>query len=167
MGEFIRNINWELLKKQKETLLKLREDKILNESDRDDLEGVVNLIDGVQDWAVDDQGVAEELVFPDGQAEAYNQGIAIDEINSIVEKYGEFSVADVDADHSPYVDANGELSHLMERFREHQGTVYVYDLSSHSSDELDEYDEDYYNLSNSQLEYVLELARKFKEINEE
>ena len=70
--DFIRSINWELLRKQKQTLLdvsqKLRDDNslVINEDEIkqiEHLEGVVALIDALQDDVVDNQGVHETLVF--------------------------------------------------------------------------------------------------------
>lgn len=90
----------------------------------------------------------------------------INKINNICENYGDFTIYEVEADHSPYVPAKGKLTHLMEEFREGGGTVRAYDPSSYSSDEIDEYDEFYEELELSQLEYILELAEKWAEINQ-
>jgi hypothetical protein len=59
---FIENIDWEQLKKQKATLTKV----VFNTQDGevwDDLEGLLNLIDAIQDYAVDELGVEENVVF--------------------------------------------------------------------------------------------------------
>lgn len=93
--------------------------------------------------------------------------ILINEINDITKEHGEFTIADVDADHSPYVESKGRLTHLMEEFREGGGTVRVYDPTSYSSDEIDEYDEFYEELEDEQLEYILELAQWWAEMNED
>ena len=93
--------------------------------------------------------------------------LTIDAINDLIQEHGEFTIADVDADHSPYVESKGKLTHLMEEFREGGGTVRVYDPTSYSSDEIDEYDEFYEELEDEQLEYILELAQRWAEINEE
>lgn len=93
--------------------------------------------------------------------------LTIDAINDLIQEYGEFTIADVDADHSPYVESKGKLIHLMEEFREGGGTVRVYDPTSYSSDEIDEYDEFYEALEDTQLEYILELAQQWAEISEE
>ena len=93
--------------------------------------------------------------------------LTIDAINDLIQEHGEFTIADVDADHSPYVESKGKLTHLMEEFREGGGTVRVYDPTSYSSDEIDEYDEFYEELEDGQLEYILELAQRWAEINEE
>lgn len=93
--------------------------------------------------------------------------LTIDAINDIIQEHGEFNIADVDADHSPYVESKGKLTHLMEEFREGGGTVRVYDPTSYSSDEIDEYDEFYEELEDEQLDYILELAQRWAEINED
>lgn len=90
--------------------------------------------------------------------------LTIDAINDLIQEHGEFTIADVDADHSPYVESKGKLIHLMEEFREGGGTVRVY---AYSYDEIDEYDEFYEELEDEQLEYILELAQRWAEINEE
>lgn len=87
----------------------------------------------------------------------------IEKINSIISEYGSFTVADIEADHSPCVESKGRLVHLMEDFREGDGTVYVYDPSSHCSDEIDSYDEFYEELDLEQLEYILQLAQSWEE----
>lgn len=55
--EFIQNMGWALLKGQKRLLVNLVDEYPL-------LEGVVNLIDAIQDYAVDDLGLPGEYVFP-------------------------------------------------------------------------------------------------------
>lgn len=51
--DFIQNIDWELLKKQKQTLLEVisKNDKDIETFDA--LTGILDLIDAVQDYAVD------------------------------------------------------------------------------------------------------------------
>lgn len=60
--DFIEKIDWELLKKQKATLL-----GVISENDNADvvneLEGLINLIHAIQDYAVDELGVEENVVF--------------------------------------------------------------------------------------------------------
>ena len=99
--------------------------------------------------------------------EKSNKQLLIDEINKIIKAHGEFSIWDVEADHSPHLEVKGRFSHLGEDFREGDCTIYVYDPSSYSSDEIDSYDEFYEEFDESQLEYILELAEKWVEINEE
>jgi len=90
--------------------------------------------------------------------------IIIDEINDIIKKYGGFTIADVEADNSPFVEAKGKLVHLMEEFREGEGTVMVYDPHSYTSEQIDEYDEFYEDMHITQLQYILELAERWAEI---
>ncbi len=90
----------------------------------------------------------------------------IAEINEIIREYGSFTVADVEAESSPLLDTKGRLTHLAEHFMDGTCVVYVYDPTSHSSDEIDSYDEFYEEFSEEQLEYILELAQKWAEENE-
>jgi len=60
--EFVRNINWELLRKQKATLFNLIQ-TIDNVEQIKALEGIIYLIDAVQDEAVNNEGTDESLVF--------------------------------------------------------------------------------------------------------
>ena len=93
--------------------------------------------------------------------------ITIDKINEIIKEYGTFTIADVNADHSPFIESKGKLTHLAEEFMDGTCVVVVYDPTSHSSDEIDKYDEFYVDVEESQLEYILELAEKWVEINAE
>lgn len=170
MAKFIRNMNWELLRKQKEILVNLASEKsentCLSKAEQDDLDGIVHLIDAIQDWAVEELKVDENYVFP-GLGEEDKKQVIIDEINAIIEKHGDFSITDVDADHSPYVEGKSNLSHLMEDFTTDGGRVFVYDPTARgNAEEIDRYDADFEDLSLSQLEYVLELAKKWVDYNE-
>tara|TARA_R110000796_G_scaffold58413_7_gene134981 strand:+ start:1033 stop:1311 length:279 start_codon:yes stop_codon:yes gene_type:complete len=80
------------------------------------------------------------------------------EINANIREHGSFTVADVEADCSPIIEAKGRLTHLGEEFRDGDCTVYVYDPSSYDSTELDKYDEFYEAFDISQLELILELC---------
>jgi hypothetical protein len=60
--EFIQNMDWKLLREQKETILtivKWNKIPLLNEN----LEGIISLLDSVQDYAVDVAGYSETDVF--------------------------------------------------------------------------------------------------------
>jgi hypothetical protein len=62
--EFIKSIDWSLLRQQKSTLLETIEaEKGGFKEMLGNLEGIVNLIDHLQDYAVDVMGVNENLVF--------------------------------------------------------------------------------------------------------
>lgn len=63
MTEFIRNINWELLRKQKATLVEVLILGDLSRREKNDLDGIVHLLDSLQDYVVDEMLVDEELVF--------------------------------------------------------------------------------------------------------
>jgi hypothetical protein len=91
----------------------------------------------------------------------------IEKINRIIKEYGNFTVADVEAESSPILESKGKLSHLAEEFMEGNCIVFVYDPTSHSSDEIDKYDEFYEEFEENQLEYILELAEKWEEQNVE
>jgi len=91
----------------------------------------------------------------------------IEKINDIIKEHGSFTVANVEAESSPFLNRKGKLTHLAEEFMEGNCIVYVYDPSGHSSDEIDQYDEFYEEFEESQLEYILELAEKWEEQNAE
>lgn len=58
----IRNIDFNMLRVQKTALLSIREE-LLSPEQGDALEGIVNLIDAVQDYAVDVMGMDKYEVF--------------------------------------------------------------------------------------------------------
>jgi hypothetical protein len=59
----IENIDWFLLARQKETLQNLYDMFKNDERITDDLDGILNTIDAIQDYAVDELGVEESEVF--------------------------------------------------------------------------------------------------------
>lgn len=63
--KFIQEINWELLREQKEVIENLV--KNLPTLDRwmleENLNGIIHLIDAIQDYAIDDLGFKEETIF--------------------------------------------------------------------------------------------------------
>lgn len=66
--QLIDRIDWRMLKEQKRTLISIIEDKrdtfTLEAIDQlGDLEGILELIESIQDCAVDEMGVPEEEVF--------------------------------------------------------------------------------------------------------
>jgi len=76
MPEFLTHVDWPLLKKQKKTLLEIitlaemvlgnhSTEEIIKPSQElaDDLNGILNLIDSIQDYVVDTCGLDENLVF--------------------------------------------------------------------------------------------------------
>ena len=62
MEDFLKKISFPLLKKQKATLLKVIENTD-NVKQLEHLEGILLLIDGLQDLAVDKYGYKESTVF--------------------------------------------------------------------------------------------------------
>ena len=61
---FINRIDWSQLKKQKQVLLYISNtSKALTIGQKDDLIGIIHLIDAIQDYAVDSMGLSEEEVF--------------------------------------------------------------------------------------------------------
>ncbi len=60
--EFLSKISWELLKIQKGHLLELR-DTTENTEYYISLSGIINMIDYMQDYAVDSLGIEESVVF--------------------------------------------------------------------------------------------------------
>ena len=86
--------------------------------------------------------------------EAYHKECTIAEIIKNIEATSEFTVADIEADHSPYLETKGRLTYLAEEFRADGCLIKVYDPNYHNSDEIDSYDEDYEALEISQLELI-------------
>ena len=67
MAQYISSIDFKLLKQQKTTIInlqaKLEKDSKYTQKEWDTLEGMINLIDSIQDIAVDEYGVKETKVF--------------------------------------------------------------------------------------------------------
>ena len=61
--QFNANINFKLLKEQKQTLLKLAGNPNFTYDETRHLDGVIQLIDAIQDCAVDEHNVPKSLVF--------------------------------------------------------------------------------------------------------
>lgn len=57
------NMDWELLRQQKHCLLHMTDDPELSQYEYDTLQGIINLIDAVQDHAVDVLGLDKNIVF--------------------------------------------------------------------------------------------------------
>ena len=62
MKTFTDTVDWALLRQQKEALVSIPE-VIINSQQYDALQGIISLIDHLQDYAVDVAGVPEEIVF--------------------------------------------------------------------------------------------------------
>jgi len=88
----------------------------------------------------------------------------ITEIKEIISEYGSFGTGEVQASYSPSVqNQKGNLDHLIERFNLLDVEVDVYD----DEVEVDNYTLTYDDLDEETLEYILELAQAYKEIQEE
>jgi len=87
------------------------------------------------------------------------------EIKEIISDYGSFGTGEVQASYSPSVDnQKGNLTHLIERFNLNDVEVEVYGSSEQI---IDDYNLTYEELELHTLEYILELAQAYKEIQEE
>lgn len=61
---FINRIDWELLKAQKADLVSLTYAGDLATGYKKSMQGIINVIDSLQDYAVDSMGIDEDVVFP-------------------------------------------------------------------------------------------------------
>lgn len=61
--EFIKKIDWKLLREQKQTLLEIREMSDFISQDYNSFDGLIHLIDALQDFACDEMGLAEKEIF--------------------------------------------------------------------------------------------------------
>jgi hypothetical protein len=67
LPEFMKNVDWKLLQQQKAILLTVINKDEINPREKEGLEGILNLIDSLQDSAVDDFELAEDLVFSEDE----------------------------------------------------------------------------------------------------
>lgn len=63
MNKIFDNISWELLREQKQTLLEMEDRHGLSKREKETILGMVNLLDALQDTAVDELGFPEATVF--------------------------------------------------------------------------------------------------------
>lgn len=68
MGEYLKNTDFKLLKKQKTSLINIqsklnKKGARFTQNDIDTLEGIINLVDSIQDIAVDEYGYSKFHVF--------------------------------------------------------------------------------------------------------
>ena len=63
MPEFLQKTDWTLLKEQKKHLLDVINIDAINPEQKEALEGLLNYIDSIQDYVVDECGLDENLVF--------------------------------------------------------------------------------------------------------
>ena len=89
----------------------------------------------------------------------------IEQIKEIISEYGGFGTGEVQASYSPSVpNQKGNLNHLIEYFEKDKVEVEVYGNWENS---IDSYYLTYDDLDEETLEYILELAQAYKEIQEE
>ena len=61
--DFIQKIDWKLLRNQKHDLLKVINNDSVIPKEKESLEGILHLLDAVQDYGVDICGLSERKVF--------------------------------------------------------------------------------------------------------
>lgn len=86
----------------------------------------------------------------------------IAQIKNLIDEYGIFGTNDVDAPYSPSAQSHGNLYHLIDYFNENGVEVCVY---NNDNQVLDEYTLTYEELPIKTLEYILELAKEWEQIN--
>lgn len=64
MEDLLKNIDYKMLYNQKQVLVNTQKNPLLTQNERDALEGVLNLIDSIQDKVVELDILPEEEVFP-------------------------------------------------------------------------------------------------------
>ena len=88
----------------------------------------------------------------------------ISKIKEIINKYGLFSIREVQNDCYPSIETKGNLSHLVETYHSNYVGVIIYNESDVA---LDGYTLFYEELETDVLEDILDLCKKWKEICEE
>ena len=63
MENLINEMDFDLLRQQKETLIRLTNSNIITYAECEDIEGIISIIDKIQDFAVDEMGIDENIVF--------------------------------------------------------------------------------------------------------
>lgn len=86
----------------------------------------------------------------------------IEQIKSIINEWGSFSVGEVQADCSPCVNSMGGLVALAEHFNAENVGVEVYEPTSFSSDSQESYTMTYEELEVDVLEEILTLAEQYE-----
>lgn len=61
--EFLQKIDWALLREQKQTLLKIAIMSYLTDQDHKSFDGLIHMIDSMQDYATDVMGLSDKEVF--------------------------------------------------------------------------------------------------------
>lgn len=63
-AEWLQGVNWGLLREQKNTLIGLADNRgRVSKGEADHIDGVLNFLSAIQDWAVDKEGLPEREVF--------------------------------------------------------------------------------------------------------
>ena len=70
---FITRIDWEMLKEQKAHFVSVIYSGELKSDQKEALEGILHLLDAIQDHAVDSMGISEEEVFGKYHQQAVNK----------------------------------------------------------------------------------------------
>ena len=87
----------------------------------------------------------------------------ISQIKEIIKEYGSFTTGEVEAKYDPQITVPGNLLHLIWHMEFNSVEVEVIESGGNSS--VDEYDLPYEELEETTLNYILELAEKWKEIS--
>jgi hypothetical protein len=82
----------------------------------------------------------------------------VKKIKSIIEKYGNFYLNEIEGAEGISVNKMGGLLGLAEFFDTHTVGIYVYDTHSFDSDEIHIYEENYEDLPKDVLEEILFIA---------
>lgn len=86
----------------------------------------------------------------------------IKKIKTIIENYGTFSIGEVDNADGVLINEMGNLIGIAEYFNGTTIEVNIYDCSSFSSDAIDSYEENYYDLPKATLQEILSVAELFE-----
>jgi hypothetical protein len=86
----------------------------------------------------------------------------IKNIKSIIEKYGTFSIGEVDNADGVLINQMGHIIGIAEYFNGTTIEVSIYDSNSFSSDAIDSYEENYNDLPKATLQEILSVAELFE-----
>lgn len=86
----------------------------------------------------------------------------IAQIKNLIYEYDSFSTSEVQASYCPEVETNGNLIHLIECFNADMIDICVYD---EKGNQFDDYRLTYEELPTTTLEYILELAKEWEQLN--
>lgn len=86
----------------------------------------------------------------------------IKKIQAIIERYGTFSIGEVEGANGICVNEMGKFVGLAEYFGTNNIEVKIYESSSFSSDEIDSYELNYIDLTFEVLEEILSVAEIYE-----